>query len=1832
MNLKKKNHSYRIFLIIILFYNLQASISIATDNSWDLSDRGPLGGNIQAIAIDPNDQNKVYVGTLGGGFYWTDNFKINQPSWHQKNDNLPCWNILSLMIKGNKIYAGTTCGLFCLDLTKIRSANWLPYLEDQLGAYTIFRLRNCEDSQYPEAFYAMGYEAQRNDYQRKLIIIEPGTETPKFAGSPLANYNVFDVAPYRDINHINHDILGKLFVATDNGLYRFNDSLSSFTQRFAHTTINCLAVRWFLRSDSHKVEPIVFVGTPHGGKFAINDIDWWRDFLTDSSITHLEPWFSNKVIPNEEKIVRIYANTQGGHIFYKDEITYDVQIWPEYSRKGLSSPSINSFAVDKNNVQFLLAGSRDGIYSSINNDSWKSKNSKNLFAHRIHAIIEHNNRLWCGSDGMLFDRQIGIDPNWNEKKIFKYITTIASYPGANKIYFGTKGEGVWTYYYESGSAVPFSTGQLPDTSSISALEIEQKINPNMYVGTEEGKVYWFESSKWNELAVLDPAPITSIAIDSVDLPKGNILYISQDQKVYQIDLNVKYSTPPSGWSTNSNVNSVVFNNKTNQLFAGTSKGIMSHSVNDEIQKNWLKYNSLALSDSNVQELHIIPTDPAFHGVLYAMTSDSVKRFSRIWRNIIGTNIKDHTVGYPGPECQFGESFCVNLNNPNIVYMGTAGSGVYKYEFDQGSTPTIVVNPQNFGDVPRGSKASGSITITNNNSFSPLLVNFEIDDDSNFTIETSKTLIVYPGTNAKESFAFTFNPKKYEMIKSNLHVYFRDIFLTPVQKDSIVIEVYGTGKGADFIIKDTADSIIYCYYKAYPESPIIDTFKWKKVGTDRINNFTVVGPSKDSPFYPLENWANDFNSKDSGYVHLSFKPTQLDTIKDFIQIRYFKNNTDPETKIIKLEGICLDAIVELDTNVINFGEVPEQDHSLPKPVYLMNSGNISLFIENARLANNNNVFQIESCKTFPFKIELRDTAEILNLTFNPNKIDDFQDSLIITHCDSGLVDIDTTTILLVGKGDTNMVAPFPIDALDFDTVHVKKLRKNSERKSFYIKNISTKYNVWLDSIYLSNYTAFQIIINPAPKALNFYDSVQVCLEFFADPEKEDTSLLGEHTYLFNIKYRFGTNEANASAAIRTDTLKGFMISSFRIGNPTIWETTVPIRGSDTTTFTYYNSGNIPLYRQFLNVPADTTFKHEFSCKKIDTISAGESLLDKLIFSPIDTVTKEDKIRIHFWDIDFEGDICISDIVNISLIGKGIDNISPKIESVEYSSPVWYRSDTVVAKVYDEHSGLKKNSPTLFYRIGGYSHFSYKQMNDTGNFDSTYFAIIPGDLITSKGIEFFIEAVDNSNTEGYYPPIESEFRYLSPPVKINDSGITKTKDCLDNGEIEFLQGGHAQQYYQFISIPLDSLTRSAKDILNESFDLKDFHGHRWRCIDYQFDAAIGKTRRIEIDTYTFDKPFSDFVPGKSFLLLIDYRYPKRSIQRQTGITVTTAQKFKYPIHNGWNFIGNPFNFPIPKGHISLAKQEKFTLYAYEDGWTEYDSLDADKRFLYPWGGAAIYSKKEDTLLICPNLNPSYGPTELSRPIEKPEYKWFISIGAFCQQSKDVNNIAAVSKASTLGLDNFDAPEPPAIGEFVKLCFPHPEWNQIYDEYAKDVRSSTEQAYCWDFDVITNISNSEISLIFNNVASVPNDFQIFVICEELNIRQNLRKNDKIVFKATNIFVEHHFKLVIGKENFINSYAIGSDLLPKDYKLHASYPNPFWMSAEIKYEIPQQERITIAIYNLLGELIKTIDHGTRLAGKYSVFWDGTDDKNLPVRNGVYFCKFTTPNFSKTIKMTLLR
>ena len=94
-----------------------------------------------------------------------------------------------------------------------------------------------------------------------------------------------------------------------------------------------------------------------------------------------------------------------------------------------------------------------------------------------------------------------------------------------------------------------------------------------------------------------------------------------------------------------------------------------------------------------------------------------------------------------------------------------------------------------------------------------------------------------------------------------------------------------------------------------------------------------------------------------------------------------------------------------------------------------------------------------------------------------------------------------------------------------------------------------------------------------------------------------------------------------------------------------------------------------------------------------------------------------------------------------------------------------------------------------------------------------------------------------------------------------------------------------------------------------------------------------------------------------------------------------------------------------------------------------------------------------------------------------------------------------------------------------------------------------------------------------------------------------------------------------------------PAESALRQNHPNPFNPQTAISYDLAEGGDVLLRIYNLLGQEVRTLVRERQAPGRYTVTWNGTDDRGAPVSSGVYFYQITvTGGFQDARRLILIR
>ena len=282
--------------------------------------------------------------------------------------------------------------------------------------------------------------------------------------------------------------------------------------------------------------------------------------------------------------------------------------------------------------------------------------------------------------------------------------------------------------------------------------------------------------------------------------------------------------------------------------------------------------------------------------------------------------------------------------------------------------------------------------------------------------------------------------------------------------------------------------------------------------------------------------------------------------------------------------------------------------------------------------------------------------------------------------------------------------------------------------------------------------------------------------------------------------------------------------------------------------------------------------------------------------------------------------------------------------------------------------------------------------------------------------------------------------------------------------------------------------------------------------------------------------------------------------------------------------------------------------EMSWTPSIDLDLDDNVTYEmhwWRWSfAIDSVLTDTNVII-----------LPRSLrDNTQYHWDVI-------ALDNQGGQSISEVSTFWTDLF--PEPPE--EFMLLS-PENEITGLSQSISFDWEASSDPD---PEDIVTyTIEVASDSLFSQMIYQTNTGIESFY-----TLSQGLSMDTEYWWKvlATDldslITESETFKFTIGTVSIA-----GKEVLPDEFVLLQNYPNPFNPRTAISFGLPEETSVSLIIYDIRGNTIRTLDRETNMAGWYTQYWDGTDNSGLPVSTGIYITRLQAGAYSKVIKMLYLK
>jgi hypothetical protein len=161
-------------------------------------------------------------------------------------------------------------------------------------------------------------------------------------------------------------------------------------------------------------------------------------------------------------------------------------------------------------------------------------------------------------------------------------------------------------------------------------------------------------------------------------------------------------------------------------------------------------------------------------------------------------------------------------------------------------------------------------------------------------------------------------------------------------------------------------------------------------------------------------------------------------------------------------------------------------------------------------------------------------------------------------------------------------------------------------------------------------------------------------------------------------------------------------------------------------------------------------------------------------------------------------------------------------------------------------------------------------------------------------------------------------------------------------------------------------------------------------------------------------------------------------------------------------------------------------------------------------------------------------------------------------------------------------------------------------------------WENSTIANYSNGTFDLAIASSGSISGEI--------LEIPMDVYTSDDINFEV--ITYSNNTKQV--HSIVVNSSTVNNEseeIIPNKFSLGQNYPNPFNPSTHIQYALPESAQVTLEVFNSVGQKVMELVNGQKSAGYHTATFDASG-----LSSGVYLYKLTTPSFSQTNKMLLIK
>jgi len=378
-----------------------------------------------------------------------------------------------------------------------------------------------------------------------------------------------------------------------------------------------------------------------------------------------------------------------------------------------------------------------------------------------------------------------------------------------------------------------------------------------------------------------------------------------------------------------------------------------------------------------------------------------------------------------------------------------------------------------------------------------------------------------------------------------------------------------------------------------------------------------------------------------------------------------------------------------------------------------------------------------------------------------------------------------------------------------------------------------------------------------------------------------------------------------------------------------------------------------------------------------------------------------------------------------------------------------------------------------------------------------------------------------------------------------------------------------------------------------------------------AGAGDPDRYEL----YPNLSSRIGPGQGYFLRVLQNTPVKV----EGTPVSTS--FEIPLPAGFSLIGQPFNHQtaLSSLKVRLGNGDPVSLSAAQGSgligqglwkFNQGSGYQLETNQLDPWNAywIRITNPEGATLVVPPTAKSraaalpagaNRGP--LGDPL--PAGSWCFRLAARTEGAQDSDNFIGVAPGAAETLDQQrDIVQPPELGGYVSLYFPHAGAGGDVTKLAADFRAPFSGTKTWDMVVETDLPERDIHLVWDDLSSLPGNLQPLLVDVDGGVSRYMRTSSGYTFRTGATRSPRRFQVVLNGSS--SGHLVLGAITP------VRGPRGYLVS----YSVSAPAEVSAQIVNTGGRLVRHM-FASRAAqpGLNSLFWDLRDEQGRAVPRGFY-------------------